>query len=150
MSSDRIDINKVNSSYYSPLLDLHKQLQDSSLSKSELLLIYMRASFINGCAYCIQSHIKDAIENGEKQYRIHALTAWEDSPYFSTEEQVILKMTEEITDISNYGVSDSTYHKAQETFTEDKIADIIMAGTCINAWNRIGRATQLEPVKSQD
>lgn len=150
MRTKRIDIYQVNPTYYAPLIELNKQLRSSTLSISELLLIYIRASQINGCAYCIQSHIKEAVERGEKQYRIHALSAWEDSPFFTKEEQVILKITEETTNIASEGVTETTYFQAKELFDDRKIADIIMAITCINAWNRIGRATQLEPHKSQD
>lgn len=150
MSTKRIDIYEIQAEYYIPLIELNKQLQNSLLSPNELQLIYIRASQINGCSYCIQSHISDALKHGEKQYRIHALSAWKDSPFFSEEEQVILKMTEEITGISSNGLSDNTYSLAKSIFQEKKIADIIMAVTCINAWNRIGRATQLVPFKSQD
>ncbi len=147
---DRIDIYEVQPEYYRPLLDLDKKLRQSRLSNKELLIIYIRSSQINGCAYCIQSHIKEAIELGEKQYRIHALNAWEDSPFFTEEEQTMLKMTDEITNISNRGLSSETYNEGIEMFGSEKVADIIMAITCINAWNRIGRATQLTPYQSQD
>jgi len=149
MSTERMNMYTVNSNYYQPLLDLDRILRNSELTNVELLLIYIRASQINGCAYCIQSHIKEAIEKGEKQYRIHALAAWEHSPFFKVEEQIILKITEEITNITTNGLLEETYQKAKEIFTTSKIADIIMAITCINAWNRIGVATLLIPNKSQ-
>jgi len=148
MSKERIDIYKVDAAYYTPLIELDKKLRNSSLSSTELLLIYIRASQINGCAYCIQLHIKEAVEKGEKQYRLHALLAWEHAPFFTKEEQVILKITEEITAISTNGLSEESYVSATELFEERKISDIIMATTCINAWNRIGRATMLSPIKS--
>lgn len=149
MSTKRIDISQINPTYYTPLIELNKQLQASALTESERLMIYIRASQINGCAYCIQSHIKDAIKNGEKQYRIHALAAWEDSPFFSDAEQSILRITEEITNISISGLTESTYSLARQLFDDQKLADIIMAATCINAWNRIGRGIMLEPFPSQ-
>ncbi len=150
MSTERMNMNNVKGEYYQPLIDLNAMLRESTLKTAELLLIYIRASQINGCAYCIQSHIKEAVEKEEKQYRIHALAAWEHSPFFTEEEQVILKMTEEITSISTNGLLDKTYEKAKAIFSTLKIADIIMAVTCINAWNRIGVATLLIPNKSQD
>jgi len=150
MSSQRLNIYEVDADYYNPLIELDKKLRSSSLTTTELLLIYIRASQINGCAFCIQSHTREAIEKGEKQYRVHALSAWEDSPYFTKEEQVTLKITEEITSIANNGLSDQTYQEAKQLFDETRITDIIMAVTCINAWNRIGRATLLTPNKSQD
>lgn len=150
MSTKRIDIYQVQANYYTPLIELNNQLRRSSLELRELLLIYIRASQINGCAYCIQSHVKEAVELGETQYRIHALSAWEDSPFFTEEEQVLLQLTEEVTHISLKGITQQTYARAQKLFDDGKLADIIMAITCINSWNRIGRATQLTPFKSQD
>jgi len=150
MSKERVDIYKVDAAYYTPILELDKKLRNSFLSSTELLLIYIRASQINACAYCIQSHIQEAIEKGEKHYRIHALLAWEHSPFFTKEERVILKITEEVTEIANHGLSNETYTRAADLFDERKISDIIMAVTCINAWNRIGRATLLIPTQSQN
>ena len=150
MSTKRIDIHEVQPSYYAPLIELDKKLRASSLTNPERLLIYIRASHLNGCAYCIQSHTKEALEKGEKQYRLHALSAWEDSPFFTDEEKAILRITEEITNISSKGITASTYAEAKSLFNDQKIADIIMAATCINAWNRIGRGTLLEPYKSQE
>lgn len=150
MSTKRIDIHEVQPSYYAPLIELDKKLRASSLTNTERLLIYIRASHLNGCAYCIQSHTKEALEKGEKQYRLHALSAWEDSPFFTDEEKAMLRITEEITNISSKGITVSTYAEAKGLFNDQKIADIIMAATCINAWNRIGRGTLLEPYKSQE
>ena len=150
MSKERVNVYKVDEGYYTPLVELDKKLRNSSLTSTELLLIYIRASQINGCAYCIQYHTQEAIGKGEKQYRLHALLAWEHAPFFTKEEQVILKITEEITAISTNGLSNQTYAKVAELFDERKISDIIMAATCINAWNRIGRATLLIPTKSQN
>lgn len=150
MSTKRIDIHKIQPSYFTPLIELDKQLRNSSLTNLELLLIYIRASHLNGCAYCIQSHTKEAIEKGEKQYRLHALSAWEDAPFFTNEERVILRITDETTHIYNTGITASTYRDAKDLFDDQKIANIIMAATCINAWNRIGRGTLLEPYKSQE
>ncbi|AXT56458.1 carboxymuconolactone decarboxylase family protein [Aquimarina sp. MMG015] len=150
MKADRIDIGKIKPSAYQPLFDLHKNCKKSTLTDLEFLLIEIRASQINGCAYCIQMHIKEAIEKGEKQYRIHALPVWRDSPFFTSEEQIIIAMTEEITLISNNGLSETLYQKAINTFGEEKVIDIIMAICGINAWNRIGVATLLTPAPSQE
>jgi len=150
MKTARIDISKVSPKAYQPLFDLYNNCKNSSLKSNEFLLIEIRASQINGCAYCIQMHIKEAIEKGEKQYRIHALSTWKDSPFFTEQEQIILEMTEEITHISHHGLSDDLYEKAINTFGKEKVADIIMAICGINAWNRIGVATLLEPIPSQE
>lgn len=148
MKKDRIDISEVNPNAYKPILALYDDIKKSSLSDLEFLLIEIRASQINGCAYCVQMHIQEAVNQGEKQYRIHALPFWRESPFFTEEEQVILEMTEEITHISADGLSDELYQEAIRFFGEKKVADIIMAICCINVWNRIGRATLMTPIPS--
>ncbi len=149
MKTERININQITPKAYQPLFDLHQYLKNSTLSPAEFLLIEIRASQINGCAYCLQMHIKDAIDNGEKQYRIHALSVWEESPFFTEDEKIILQMTEQITMISQQGLSDELYQKAMDHFDANKVADIIMAVCAINTWNRIGRATLMTPEASQ-
>ncbi len=149
MKAKRINISEVNPNAYKPVFDLYNSIKDSSLTSSEFSLIQIKASQINGCAYCIQSHIKEAVEQEEKQYRIHALTAWKESPFFTKEEQVILEITEQVTNISIDGLDEELYQKAIKLFGNKKVSDIIMAICCINVWNRIGRATLMTPVPSQ-
>ncbi|PKV52682.1 AhpD family alkylhydroperoxidase [Aquimarina sp. MAR_2010_214] len=149
MKADRINISEVNPNAYKPILALYNDIKKSSLTDLEFLLIEIRASQINGCAYCVQMHIEEAINQGEKQYRIHALPYWKESPFFTEEEQIILEVTEEVTHISVDGLSDELYQKAIHLFGEEKVADIIMAVCCINVWNRIGRATLMTPKPSQ-
>ncbi len=150
MKAERLDVNSVTPGIYNPLLDLNTYLKGSTLTTTEFDLIYVRGSQINGCAFCVQSHTKDAIDNGEKQYRIHALPYWRESPFFSKEEQIILQMTEQITKISEDGLSQELYETAIDVFGEKKVSDIIMAIASINAWNRIGRSTLLVPNPSQN
>lgn len=89
-------------------------------------------------------HTKDAIKNGETQQRIFVLSAWREATYlFTEEEQAVLAMTEEVTLISNNGVSEETYQKALKHFTKNEVAQIIMAIITINAWNRIAVSTHL-------
>ncbi|MEW7292284.1 carboxymuconolactone decarboxylase family protein [Aquimarina sp. 2304DJ70-9] len=150
MHTERININEINPNAYKPIFELYNTIKKSSLTTTEFSLIQIRASQINGCAYCIQSHIKEAIEQGEKQYRIHALLAWRESPFFTKEEHIILEMTEQITHISEDGLHQELYEDAITLFGKEKVSDIIMAICCINVWNRIGRATLLAPVPSQN
>ncbi|MBX2874458.1 MAG: carboxymuconolactone decarboxylase family protein [Saprospiraceae bacterium] len=149
MDSERIKINVVRPQAYTPLFKLDKFCRESALTTTEYFLIEIRASQINGCAYCVQMHVKEAVEKGEKQYRIHALSQWEDTPFFSAEERIILAMTEEITQIAQQGLTDELYAKSIATFGGEKVADIIMTIININAWNRIGRATRMTPQASQ-
>ncbi len=150
MKADRFLMGEVKPNAFNPLIQLNKDAYSSTLTEAEVLLIYIRASQINGCAYCIQSHIKEAVEKGEKQYRIHALNAWDHSHFFTDEEKIILQMTEEITLISEKGLTNNLYEKALDKLGKEKIADIIMAVATINAWNRVGVSTLLEPIKSQE
>ncbi|WP_024772090.1 carboxymuconolactone decarboxylase family protein [Aquimarina macrocephali] len=150
METDRINISEVNPNAYKPIFALYNDIKKSSLTDLEFLLIEIRASQINGCAYCVQMHIQEAVNLGEKQYRIHALPFWRESPYFTEEEQIILEITEEVTHISVNGLNNELYQKAIHLFGEEKVADIIMAICCINVWNRIGRATLMTPIPSQE
>lgn len=145
MQTKRIDINEVTPGAYQPLIQLNKQIAQSGLSKTLYHLIKVRASLINGCAYCIQSHSKDALADGETTSRLLALEAWEDSPYFTREERAVLALTDDTTLISNKGVSDAVFENAVTVLGKKNVADAIMAIACINAWNRIGRATLLIP-----
>lgn len=150
MIAERIELSSVKPGIFKPLFDLTNQIKKSSLSTTEYYLIEIRASQINGCAFCVQMHTREAVEHGEKQYRIHALPFWEDSPFFSEEEKIIIQMTEEITLIAENGLSSEVYEQAMQAFGKEKVADIIMAIVGINAWNRIGRATLLVPEPSQN
>ena len=144
MQTQRIDIAKVTPGAYQSLIELDKYVSQTNLSKLWYHLIKVRASLINGCALCIQSHSNDALANGETAKRLLALNAWEDSPYFTEEEKAVLALTDETTLIKN-GVSDKIFNNAINILGEEKVSHSIMAIACINAWNRIGRATLLIP-----
>lgn len=107
----------------------------------------IRASQLNGCAYCVDAHCKDALESGGTVQRIFLISNWkETSGIFSEEEQTILKMTEEITLIHVNGVLDDTYSNAIRLLGETKTAELMMCIIAINGWNRIGVATHLTPL----
>ena len=143
--SNRINIRKTEPAAYKAMLNLEDYLDTTSLQPLHKELIKIRASQLNGCAYCINMHTRDARKLGENEYRIYALTAWRESRFFSEEEEAILALTEEVTQIS-HGVSDATYTNAVRVLGEKQVAQVIMATAVINAWNRIGIATKLEPV----
>ncbi|WP_313376795.1 carboxymuconolactone decarboxylase family protein [Chishuiella sp.] len=139
----RIDIEKISPKAYDAIYGLENYLQDSSLTKISLELIRIRASQINGCAFCINMHTSDALKLGETPQRIFLLSVWRETSLFSKEEQIILAMTEEITLINKNGLSDETYMLAKDIFNENEIAEIMMAIITINAWNRIGISTKM-------
>jgi AhpD family alkylhydroperoxidase len=141
----RINIAKIEPTGYSAILGLEKFIESTPLTRTHKELIKIRASQINGCAFCIDMHTKEARKAGETEQRIYALNAWRDTPFFSEEEQAILALTEEVTLISNH-VSDETYDQAEKVLGETYLAQVILAIITINAWNRIGISTKLMPV----
>lgn len=146
--SIRFDMATTDKAAYKALLGLEGYLQNISLNKTQKELIKIRASQINGCAFCLDMHTKDAMKYGETPQRIFLLNAWREAKeLFTEEEQVILEMTEEITLISQKGLTEVTYYKAKQVFDEATIAQIIMAIITINAWNRIGISTHLPIAK---
>lgn len=142
--STRIKILNTNSESYKAMMNLEMTLQNTLLSDIQKELIKIRASQINGCAFCLDMHTKDALKYGETAQRIFLLNAWKETNLFTNEEKVILAMTEEITLISKKGLTDETYEKAIQFFDEEQIKCIIMAVITINMWNRIAISTHLQ------
>ncbi|WP_291119746.1 carboxymuconolactone decarboxylase family protein [Empedobacter sp. UBA7248] len=139
----RLNIQKLEPKAYEAMYGLENFLANSELDKLHLELIKIRASQINGCAFCINMHTKDTMKLGETNQRIFLLNAWRETTLFTEEERVILAMTEEITNISQHGLSEETYQKALSLFSENYIAIIIIAITTINAWNRIAISSHM-------
>ena len=129
---------------YKAMLALEQYLAGSRLSRTHKDLIKIRASQINGCAFCINMHTEDARKDGETEKRIYALNAWWDTNYFTPEEKAILALTEEVTRITGR-VSDEVYFGAVDLLGEKYTADAIMAIVAINAWNRMSITTHLMP-----
>jgi len=144
----RIDFNVVQPAAYDAMDVLDQFVNQSSIDKVIQEFIRIRASQINGCAYCVDAHSRDARKLGETEQRVFLISAWRESgSIFSEEERLVLEMTEEITLIHKQGLRDATYEKAIAVFGKETTSQLIMAIVTINAWNRIGVATQLKPVK---
>jgi AhpD family alkylhydroperoxidase len=141
----RINIEKVEPSGYKAVLGLEKFIESTSLKRAHKDLIKIRASQVNGCAFCIDMHTKEARKAGETEQRIYALNAWRETPFFSEEERAILALTEQVTLISNH-VTEETYQQAAKVLEEKYLGQVILAIITINVWNRIGIATRLMPV----
>jgi AhpD family alkylhydroperoxidase len=142
----RINFNDVQSGAYDAMEALDKFVDETSIDKLYKEFIKIRASQINGCAYCVDSHSHDALKLGESLQKVLLISAWREAKnIFSDEEQLLFQMTEEITLIHQHGLSDETYGKAIRVFGEEKTAQIIMSIVTINAWNRISVATELRP-----
>ena len=142
----RIKIDQLEPAGYKAVLGLEKFIESTPLTKTHKDLIKIRSSQINGCAFCIDMHTKEARKAGETEQRIYALNAWRDTPFFSDEERAILALTEEVTLINSH-VKDETYERASELLDETYLAQVIMAIITINVWNRIGITTNLIPAQ---
>lgn len=140
----RINIAELQPAGYKAMIGLEAYLQSTFLTNIQKELIKIRASQINGCAFCLDMHTKDAIKYGETPQRIFLLNAWRETSLFTEEEIVLLAMTEEITLIADKGLTEETYQKAKSLFDDNQIAQIILAIVTINAWNRIGVSTHLQ------
>jgi len=144
----RIDFNVVQQTAYDAMDALDRFVNQSSIDKGIQEFIRIRASQINGCAYCVDAHSRNARKLGETEQRVFLISAWREAgSIFSEEERLVLQMTEKITLIHQQGLKDATYEKAISVFGKEKTSQLIMTIVTINAWNRIGVATQLKPVK---
>ncbi|HSV10898.1 MAG TPA: carboxymuconolactone decarboxylase family protein, partial [Hanamia sp.] len=133
----RIDIKALEPNAYKAMSGLEQYIRSSKLPPLLREMIKIRASQINGCAYCIDMHTQEALKLGENQRRIFALSAWKESPLFTEEERAVLQLTDEVTMISKDGLSNETYNKVLKFYDENELALIIMQVIIINSWNRI-------------
>ncbi|MFN2745010.1 MULTISPECIES: carboxymuconolactone decarboxylase family protein [Bacillus] len=141
----RFLMEKVNPAGYAGMVELEKAQASSSLDPVLKELIKIRASQLNGCAFCLNMHTKDARQNGESEQRIYALNAWREAPFYTEKERAVLALTEAVTTIADAGLPDDIYNEVRAHFSESETAEIIMAVVTINAWNRIAIATRKMP-----
>ncbi|WP_257667664.1 carboxymuconolactone decarboxylase family protein [Parapedobacter tibetensis] len=135
--SKRLIIEHVEPAAMSALMQLEAYLSTVSVPKKNIFLMEVRASQINGCSYCINMHTKNALHLGETQERIDLISNWKQTTAFSPEEKLLFAITEEITLISEHGLSDELYNDAESHFGKKLTAQIIMIVIIINAWNRL-------------
>jgi len=140
----RVNVQQAEPQAFEAMIGMEKYLGSTGQDTELVELIKIRASQLNGCAYCIQMHVDTARKQGETEERIHAISAWRESPLFSDQERALLALTDQITHISDQAVSQDTYKTLQNHFNENEIAQYIMQIVQINSWNRIALATQLE------
>ncbi len=111
--------------------------RESGLDRKLLELVKLRASQINGCAYCVDMHTKDARVLGETEQRLYAVVVWREAPFFTDRERAALAWTEAVTLVSDTGVPDDVYELARSQFSEKELVDLTMAIIAINGWNRL-------------
>lgn len=147
----RFKMGKVQPAAYKAMDALDKYVSNTGIDNRQQELIRIRASQINGCAYCVAYHSSDARKAGENEQRLYLISVWREAPnVFTEEEQLLFTMTEEITLIHQHGLSDETYNKAISTFGEERTAQIIMTIIAINAWNRIGVGLNMHPETDEE
>jgi AhpD family alkylhydroperoxidase len=137
-----MEYSKVAPGVYQAMFGLGKYIQTCGLEEPLLNLVVLRASQINGCAYCIDMHWKDLRAHGEGEQRLYGLDAWEESPYYSDRERAALAWTEAVTNIQDGHVPDAVYEQARKSFTEKELADLTLAIVTINGWNRLNIAAR--------
>jgi len=130
---------------YEAMIGLEKYLESTGMNPIHAHMIRIRASQINGCAYCIKMHTKDARAAGETEQRIYLLNAWRETTLYTPEERAILALVEEITLISDHGVSDKTYEEAEAVLGRKYLSQVLAATMIINAWNRLGISAHMQP-----
>jgi len=120
-----------------PLLELERYLASSRIEQSIRELVKLRCSQINGCAFCIDMHTKDARAEGESEQRLYALSAWRETPFYTDRERAALAWAEAVTLISESHVPDELYDDARRFFSEEELLDLTLAVIAINSWNRL-------------
>jgi AhpD family alkylhydroperoxidase len=133
----RLNIAGVAPAAYHAMLGLEKFIHQSSIEPKLVHMLKLRASQINGCAYCLDMHWKDARAVGETEQRLYGLDAWREAPYYSDRERLALELTEAITDITDGHVPDELYERARKQFSEKELVELTMIAVAINGWNRL-------------
>ncbi len=133
----RLSYSKVSPEGTDILQKLERYVKSSGLEADLLELIKLRASQINGCAYCIDMHTKDARTHGESEQRLYGVSAWYEAPFYSDRERAALAWTEAVTEISKDHVPDEVYDEARKFFSEKELVDLTFAVIAINSWNRL-------------
>lgn len=141
MHHQRIEYKDASPEAFKALLHTEMQVHKTGLEESLIELVKMRASQINGCAYCLDMHSKDAVAQGETTQRLFVLSAWREAPHLYTErERAALAWTEAVTQIATHGVPDELYAEVRRHFDEKAVVDLTLAVIAINGWNRMAIA----------
>ncbi len=140
----RFDYAKLSPGFYQAMIGLEKYLHQCSIEEPLVHLVKLRASQINGCAYCIDMHWKDLRAIGEGEQRLYGLDAWRESPYYTDRERAALAWTEAVTLVADSHVEDEVYEAVKPHFTDKELADLTCTVVTINAWNRLAIPARTE------
>jgi AhpD family alkylhydroperoxidase len=138
--TQRLSYARVAPEAYEAMRALEAYVKSTGLERPLLELIRLRASYVNGCAYCVDMHTKDARAAGETEQRLFAVPVWRETPFFTPRERAGLAWSEAVTELAPAGVSDELYHEAREHFSESELVQLTMAVIAINGWNRLAVA----------
>lgn len=141
----RIDYWRTAPEALKAMLGLQKYIHQSSLDPRLVKLVELRASLINGCAYCVDMHTKDSRALGESEQRLYAVPVWRETPFFTERERAALAWTEVVTDVGRTGVPDSAYDDVRAWFSEAETVELTMVIVTINGWNRLSVGFRAEP-----
>jgi AhpD family alkylhydroperoxidase len=136
-AAGRIDYKEVAPAAYQAQLSLEAYVRRSGLEHSLLHLVKLRASYLNGCAYCVDMHTKDARTEGETEQRLYAVPVWRNTPFFTPRERAALAWTDSVTEVGRTHVPDDVFAEVREHFTELEVVNLTMAVIAINGWNRL-------------
>ncbi|MEV4757993.1 carboxymuconolactone decarboxylase family protein [Micromonospora sp. NPDC049559] len=141
--TQRMNVSKVAPEAYQAVLGLERYVR-ARVDHTLLELIKIRASVINGCAYCVDMHTRDALAAGESSRRLFAVATWRESTFFTEQERAALDLTDAVTRLGEHGVPDDVWDAAARHWSEGELADLLLAIATINVWNRIAVTTRLE------
>jgi AhpD family alkylhydroperoxidase len=141
----RLDYAKAAPAAVQAQVAMERYVRGCGLEHSLLELVKLRASYMNGCAYCIDMHTKDARAEGETEQRIYAIPVWRETPFFTPRERAALAFTEAVTAIGDAGVPDDVYDEARARFSEAELVNLTMAVIVINGWNRLAITFRTPP-----
>ncbi|MBI4465131.1 MAG: carboxymuconolactone decarboxylase family protein [Acidobacteria bacterium] len=141
----RIDYKAIAPGAMEAMLGLESYVKHSGLEPSLLDLVKTRASEINGCAYCVDMHTKDARAAGESEQRLYSLSVWREAPFYTERERAALAWTEAVTQVAQGHVPDAIYQEVRQQFKEKELVDLTMAIVAINGWNRLAVSFRAVP-----
>lgn len=143
--AQRINVLEAAPAALKPLLAVEQFARNSGIEHSLLALVKLRASYINGCAFCVDMHTKDARIAGETEQRLFGVPVWRETPYYTPRERAALGWTEAVTRLGEHGVSDELYRETREFFSEQELVNLTIAVIAINSWNRLSIAFKAVP-----
>lgn len=144
-TTQRLDPFQAAPGAFQPMLQIEAYLRDCGLESAVIELVKTRASQINGCAYCINMHTRDARKGGETEQRLYLLNAWREAHCYSARERAALAWTEALTGIADTHVDDALFQQVREHFDETELTNLTLLVTQINSWNRLAIAFRFAP-----